>query len=120
MDGVKRAALSGGNWDGTAPDSFMWQEAGACRAGLGDRGPATFNFTPAQAEYREVMGDLVRRLARPPAKRGGGRFLSPRGAASIMSSSRMTWCQGEESVIGYGHQGFRPTGQCSWNSTCSA
>jgi endonuclease/exonuclease/phosphatase family metal-dependent hydrolase len=57
MEGVKRAALAGGTWDGEAPDSFMWQEpapavpASAIVAG-------DFNFTPAQAEYHVVMDDF--------------------------------------------------------------
>jgi endonuclease/exonuclease/phosphatase family metal-dependent hydrolase len=58
MEGVKRAALSGGTWDGTAPADFLWQKpapavpASAIVAG-------DFNFTPAQAEYRDVMDDLA-------------------------------------------------------------
>jgi endonuclease/exonuclease/phosphatase family metal-dependent hydrolase len=58
MEGVKRAALSGGTWEGTAPNSFMWQKpapavpASAIVAG-------DFNFTSAQTEYRDVMNDLA-------------------------------------------------------------
>ena len=58
MEGVKRAALAGGTWDGTASDSFMWQQpapavpASAIVAG-------DFNFTPAQPEYPEVVCDLA-------------------------------------------------------------
>src|SRR5260370_5551386 len=58
MGGVKRADLSGGTWDGTAPDSFMWKEpAPAVSASAIVAGD--FNFTPAQAEYHEVMGDIA-------------------------------------------------------------
>jgi endonuclease/exonuclease/phosphatase family metal-dependent hydrolase len=58
MEGVKRAALAGGTWDGTAPDSFMWQEpapavpASAIVAG-------DFNFTPTHPEYSDVVCDLA-------------------------------------------------------------
>ena len=91
MEGVKRAALSGGTWDGTAPDSFMWHEpapvvpASAIVA-------SDFNLTPTQAEY--VRGDVRSRDDAWTAagnSEEGGQFPSPARAASIMCSSLMIW-----------------------------
>ena len=90
MDGVKRAALAGGTWDGTAPDSFMWQEpapavpASAIVAG-------DFNFTPTHAEYAEVMGDLADAwIAAGNSEEGSIPF--PARAASTTCSSRRISC----------------------------
>ena len=58
MEAVEHAVLTGGTWDGTAPDSFMWQEpapaspASAIVAG-------DFNFTPAHPEYPGVVAHLA-------------------------------------------------------------